>query len=111
MQLMQFSLLQVQETSEEPRMKPKSKVAQIDQERQRFASQLARVEELMKDGAPRSLAKIQSELKRLYRAHYLETSISARLRDLRRMGYQVERIKPRNTNSLFLYRAFKPEAN
>jgi hypothetical protein len=76
---------------------------------ERLGSQQRRVEELMLDGEWRSLHEIAVALRKLYGVHFPEASISARLRDLRRAGYTVERERKSAKSGLWLYRTVKME--
>jgi hypothetical protein len=76
---------------------------------ERLGSQQRRVEELMQDGEWRSLNEIAVALRKLYRTHFPEASISARLRDMRRAGYVIERKRKQPTGGLWVYRALKLE--
>lgn len=67
-------------------------------EPKREAEQLRLVRKLMSDGEWRTLGEIKAKLP----AKYLETSISARLRELRSLGYTVDRKKV--GQGLFSYR-------
>jgi hypothetical protein len=60
-----------------------------EREPKREGEQLRQVRILMQDGNWRTLAGIKSALPQ----PYLETSISARLRDLRKIGFEVDRRK------------------
>ncbi len=78
---------------------------------ERLTSQQKRVDALMADGQWRTLPKIIADLRKLYPGtHYGEASISARLRDMRRVGWKIERTRTAPTSGLFLYRAVKLEA-
>lgn len=72
--------------------------------------QRAQVEDIMRDGQWRTLCGLVKELKRDFGVQYAETSVSARLRDLRRKGYQVESRRSRPGSNLFQYRALKQES-
>lgn len=73
------------------------------EEKQRLAKQTAAVWEVMKDGAWRTLAEIRVAL---FMNGYVagEPSISARLRELRSLGHQVDR-RARKPH-VFEYRAW-----
>jgi hypothetical protein len=76
----------------------------------RLTSQLQSVEAVMADGYWRTLPNISTELRRRYPgSRYAETSISARLRDMRRRGWQVEHERIRPRSGLYQYRARKLE--
>jgi hypothetical protein len=75
---------------------------------ERLTSQQKRVDALMADGQWRTLPKIIADLRKLYPGtHYGEASISARLRDMRRVGWKIERVRSNPTSGLYLYRAVK----
>ena len=76
---------------------------------ERLSSQQRRVEELMLDGEWRTLPEIAVALRKLYKHQFPEASISARLRDLRRAGYTVERRRKGTARGLWEYRAVKAE--
>lgn len=76
---------------------------------ERLSSQQRRVEELMSDGEPRTLLQIAIALRKLYGAHFPEASISARLRDMRRAGYTIERSRKTPKSGLWIYTAVKAE--
>lgn len=76
---------------------------------ERLGSQQRRVEELMSDSEWRTLHDIAVALRKLYGSHFPEASISARLRDLRRAGYTVERERKGANSGLWRYRAVKAE--
>lgn len=58
----------------------------------RLSTQLIRVESLMVDGKWRTLEQINNDLEQVHTdSKFPGASISARLRDLRRHGYVVER--------------------
>jgi hypothetical protein len=78
---------------------------------QGLTSQLQRVEAVMADGYWRTISNIAAELRRRHAGcRYAETSISARLRDMRRRGWTIERERTRPGSGLFQYRAVKSEA-
>lgn len=74
---------------------------------ERLGSQQRRVEELMQDGEWRTLHDIVTALRKLYRTHFPEASISSRLRDMRRNGYTVERKRQSPYTGVWIYRATK----
>ena len=76
-------------------------------DKKRLGRQLDRVRELVLDGRWWTFELIQRRLSQVYSGHFPEASISARLRDLRRLGYTVER-KSLGAG-LFAYRVTKPE--
>jgi hypothetical protein len=94
--------------SEKPSDPANSFDAKLD--RERLSSQMRRVEELMQDGESRTLHEIAVALRKLYPgSHFPEASLSARLRDMRRAGYTVERERRSAKSGLWQYRAVKPE--
>lgn len=76
----------------------------------KISGQRAQVEALMSDGQFRTLPGLVKELKQRFGAMYSETSVSARLRDLRRKGFDVERTRTRPGSNLYAYRAVKRES-
>lgn len=70
-----------------------------EREPKREGEQLRQVRSLMQDGKQRTLREIQRELATFYEL----PSISARLRDLRKLGYTVNRKKV--GRGLFTYSA------
>jgi hypothetical protein len=76
---------------------------------QRRPSQSDRVEAIMCEGYWRTLPGLAIELKRRFGQRYSETSISARLRELRRKGYQVHCERTVPGSGLYKYRAVKLE--
>jgi hypothetical protein len=81
--------------------------AVAQQEAQRLEGQQRRVEALMADGFWHTLPQLQKELRRCYGQLYSETSISARLRAMRKRGYTVEHARTRIGSNLYQYRACK----
>ena len=78
------------------------------QDGERFTTQYQRVEAVMADGYWRTLSGICTELrKRFPGSHYAETAISARLRDMRRRGWDVEHERIRANSGLYQYRAVR----
>lgn len=76
----------------------------------RLSSQQNQVEALMADGYWWTLANIRAMLRHRHPGtQHGEASISARLRDMRRRGWNVERQRARAGGGLFLYRATKAE--
>jgi hypothetical protein len=71
----------------------------------RLTSQQKRVEALMGDGGWRTLPAIVAEMKKLYRVQCGEASVSARLRDMRRGGWVIERQRTAPNSGLWAYRA------
>lgn len=67
----------------------------------RLSTQLERVESFMNDRQWHSLRQIAAA------TGCLETAASARLRDLRKGGYTVDRRKDERVRGLWWYRAFK----
>ena len=78
-------------------IEPRGETYAPDIDRERLGRQLRQVLELMEDGAPRTLPEIAEHVAGA------ETALSARLRDLRRLGYRVES-KRRGTGGLWEYR-------
>jgi len=105
--LLQFFEGETQAPAIQPAILGKTFDKKVDGER--LGSQQRRVEELMLDGEWRSLHEIAVALRKLYSNHFPEASISARLRDLRRTGYTVERERKTARGGLWVYRAFKAE--
>ena len=80
------------------------------QDGERLTTQQHQVEAVMADGYWRTLANICSELRRRNPSNkHGEASISARLRDMRRRGWKVERQRTRPGSGLFQSRAVKVE--
>jgi hypothetical protein len=78
----------------------------------RLMGQRARVLALMADGGWRSLPGIVAELRKLYPgSKYTETSISARLRGMRALGWTIQRVRQHPTSGLYIYRATKEPSN
>jgi hypothetical protein len=77
------------------------------QEAARITGQQERVEALMSDGYWHTVPELQKALKSKYGQLYSETSISARLRDMRKRGYTVSRERTRAGSNLYQYRAVK----
>jgi len=75
----------------------------------RLTGQRAQVEAIMSDGFWHTLPGLSSELRRRFGSRSAETSISARLRDLRRKGYRLDRERTRPNSGLYQYRAIKVE--
>jgi hypothetical protein len=75
----------------------------------RLSGQRAQVEAIMSDGFWHTLPNLAAELKRRFGTRYAETSISARVRDLRRRGWKVEHERTRPGSGLYQYRAIKIE--
>ena len=71
----------------------------------RLSGQRAQVEAIMSDGAWHSLPGMAKELKQRFGTRYAETSISARILDLRRKGFTVEHKRIQPGSGLYLYRA------
>ena len=81
------------------------------QDSERLTSQQHQVEAVMADGYWRTLANICAELRRRHPGSKCgEASISARLRDMRRREWKVERERTRPGSGLYQYRAVKTEA-
>jgi hypothetical protein len=79
------------------------------QEVKRLEGQQQRVEALMADGYWHTVPELQKELKRRFGQLYSETSISARLRAMRKRGFTVTHERTRAGSNLYQYRAFKPQ--
>jgi hypothetical protein len=78
------------------------------QDGERLTTQQHQVEAVMADGYWRTLANICAELlRRQPGTKHGEASISARLRDMRRRGWKVERERTRPGSGLYQYRAVK----
>lgn len=73
----------------------------------KISGQRAQVEAIMAAGYWHTIPNLQRELKRRFGSLYAETSISARLRGLRRLGYKVESRRTRPGSGLYEYRAQK----
>jgi hypothetical protein len=73
----------------------------------KIGSQYEQVKAIMASGQWYTLPALQKELKRRFNALHLETSISARLRGLRKDGFTVERQRTRPDSNLYQYRAVK----
>jgi len=76
-------------------------------DKKRLGRQLDRVLRLVRDGQWWTLTGISVELERSYDCRFPESSVSARLRELRHLGYKVER--DNWGHGLFAYRVTKPE--
>lgn len=75
-----------------------------DEDCQRLQTQYARVENAMKAGRWTTLFDLSRRLRREYPGCYFpECSLSARLRDMRRAGWKIDRRLI--ANGLFTYRA------
>ena len=81
-----------------------------EQDGPRLSGQRACVAHLMSDGSWRTLPRIAKELIKFYNLRASETSISARLRDMRRAGWKIERQRTAPNSGLWVYRAVKEEA-
>jgi hypothetical protein len=77
---------------------------------ERLSGQRAQVEALMSDGAWHTLPGLAAELRKRFGRRYAETSISARLRDLRHKGWRIDRERTRPKSGLYQYRAMKVSA-
>jgi hypothetical protein len=78
-------------------------------DRERLTTQIERVRELMNDGAWRTVERISSELRRAYpAARFPEASISAQLRNLRKIGFTVETRNISENGLLYEYRLVVP---
>ncbi len=78
---------------------PLGETFEPERDRERLGAQYCRVRDLMADGAWRSLSEIRAA------TDYPEASISARLRDMRRDGYTVQRRRRTGVGGTFEYRA------
>ncbi|HZP03437.1 MAG TPA: hypothetical protein VFB43_00960 [Terracidiphilus sp.] len=74
---------------------------------ERLAGQYDRVKSLMVDGLWHTLPELSKELKRRFGQLYSETSISARIRDMRKRGWGIECQRTKKNSGLFQYRAAK----
>jgi hypothetical protein len=77
------------------------------QQLERIEGQQQRVEAIMAGGFWYTLPAIQKELKRRFGQLYSETSISARLRVMRKRGFTVNSERTHATSNLYQYRATK----
>jgi len=75
----------------------------------RLSGQRGQIEALMTDGRWHTLPGLVKELKRRFGRQYTETSISARLRELRGKGYELRRERTQPGSGLYRYRATKTE--
>jgi biotin operon repressor len=75
------------------------------QDTPRLAGQQQRVESLMADGYWHTVPELQKELRRKFGQLYSETSISARIRAMRKRGYEVTHERTRPGSNLYQYRA------
>jgi len=80
-------------------------VPESREEAARISGARSQVKAIMGDGAWRTLPQIATELKRRFGARYMETAISAYVRELRRKGFTVECQKTRPGSNLYQYRA------
>jgi hypothetical protein len=71
-------------------------------------TQLARVEYVMQDGAWRTLAEVVAATRERFDRIDTEAAASARLRDLRRLGWTVERRGRDGSRRWIEYRATAP---
>jgi hypothetical protein len=76
-------------------------------DKKRLGRQLDRVREMTLDGTWWTLSRLQRRLTMEYGGHFSEASISARLRELRSLGFEVERKSL--GHGLFAYRVTQPE--
>ncbi|MDE3201712.1 MAG: hypothetical protein KGN79_12410 [Acidobacteriota bacterium] len=74
-------------------------------EQAKINGQRAQVEALMGDGGWHTIPQLQRDLKKRFGVLYAETSISARLRGLRKAGYLVESRRSKPGSGLYEYRA------
>jgi biotin operon repressor len=75
------------------------------EEAQRISGARSQVKAVMADGDWHTLPNIAAELKRRFGARYMETAISAYVRELRRKGYHVDCEPTRAGSNLYHYRA------
>lgn len=75
----------------------------------RLTGQRAQILALMSDGNWHTLPGLVKELRRNCGRLYAETSVSARLRELRDKGFEVQRERTRPGSGLYQYRAVKVE--
>jgi len=80
------------------------------QDTERIGGQQERVEALMADGYWHTIPELQKELRRRHGQLYSETSISARIRAMRKRGYTVTHERTRAGSNLYQYRARKAES-
>jgi hypothetical protein len=74
-------------------------------------TQYQRVESIMADGYWRTIADISAEIRKRFAGHHdAETAISARIREMRRHGWNVDSERSRSNSSPYQYRAIKMEA-
>jgi hypothetical protein len=59
---------------------------------------------------PPTMPSVAAELRKRFGRRYAETSISARLRDLRHKGWRIDRERTRPKSGLYQYRAMKVSA-
>lgn len=76
-------------------------------DRYRLAGQFDRVESIMADGFWHTLPELSKVLVQRFGQRYSETSISARLRDMRKHEWQIECQRTRRGSGLFQYRALR----
>lgn len=73
----------------------------------RLAGQYERLESIMADGFWHTLPQLTTDLYRRFGRRYSETSVSARLRQMRSRGWQIECVRTRAGSGLFQYRAIR----
>ncbi len=83
-------------------------ISKLDADRLR--GQQERVETIMIDGYWRTIPQLQKLLKHRFGQLYSETSISARIRAMRKRGYIVTHARTRAGSNLYQYRAVKAES-
>ncbi len=76
-----------------------------------IAGQQTQVESILADGYWHTIPSLQKELRRRFGVLYAETSISARLRAMRKRGFTVTHERTRAGSNLYQYRAVKAEAH
>lgn len=77
------------------------------QDEPRIEGEQERVEAIMADSSWHTVPELQKVIKQRFGQLYSETSISARLRGMRRRGYTVERTRARAGSALYMYRAVR----
>ena len=83
----------------QPIPRPLGKTFEPEKDGDRLESQYCRVRDLMNDGQWRTLGEIRAA------TNHPEASISARLRDMRRGGFKVERRRRDGVGGTFEYQA------
>ncbi len=76
---------------------------------QRLATQIGCILAVVLDGQYRTVTKLGIELRRAYpHVNFPENSIQAQLRNLKKVGYQVEKRNVAKSGALFEYRVLSP---